>query len=482
MNHSTLAALAALFLINLPMAAHAQKGLGKDPALDSTVDALCGEDRIYFDGACRGERYFGKLTANGFELRGFSGCSGPEVGSGSGCDQRASLTETKDRLTRTVTLSTASAEEPGKGTRSKPDPFDTTVHSAGHPMRGDYLVVSRTDIRSEARAGGDRAIDITVSTLDSRIGLRKIMTQNLLLDAVSDKAAGRDYTVAGQACFAASPANTGNLLSGSPDCSCLDEGRCMGGDYSTTGISITPVGKGYRYCATSSRYDDAFNGVLQSELEFDLLADRMPRKAQGGGKAVAKAPPKLNPTADGLTCYRVSGAAASGLLHAYNDPTGGGNSDCGPDIATGTDLGAVACNVTAAAVSGIAGTAATPYEVEFDMGIDGRPLSVKNVLVNAVENSVFAYEYLGELCASTGLFIAAVEITETFCLGSGQGGGSCEGTHTSVPVTVTATDGQTCSATADLDCRSSTGQAVDLLSPFCECSASSIQVDEASCR
>lgn len=221
---------------------------------DETIAGIsCLNDDLFFDGVCRPPRYFQQFVASGYELSSVSGCGvrpkRPE--DHPTCGATIVLSERNSNLTtRTITISAKTPQQLVQSrSRRAAIPLANSVRRMNTPQRSGKAVLAQTITHVQQEAGGSRLIETTQSLLGRGGKLIEVMTRDLLLNAVTDGAALQDYDVTGTLCALGDLDTLSTANSGSPDCSCRDEGRCGRTGFSRTGLSVEADGRGYSYCS-----------------------------------------------------------------------------------------------------------------------------------------------------------------------------------------------------------------------------------------
>ena len=471
----------ALFFAAGPAAAQ-----GKKPNDQLQINPVsCGQKQVFFAGQCRGSRYVSQFVAKNWTLVGFSGCSHRPVKPGLKTECGQSITITEEKSPGDLRVITLSADSPAQFImRLGRNSAGQAVKKTGARKfiaRNNKLVLARIRTTSTPLASGIVALKERNYVLGPDGILHLTVSQDLILNPHSAIDINQDFDVGGRICL---PAELPALQDGEPDCTCLSENYCGRRANPGTGAKFTKTPVGYRYCSISHGPSPALNGIVISELDLGL-------KRFVGAANVAGSNGKQKGKAE--TCFSVNGYANAAVLQAYQSNEGSSSSStCGPKISAAADMTAYMCQIGSAATAVVGGGLWSLAEVEMTgfvvgtssgvsgLGIDGKPLSIANVLVEAADNMTQVYNNLPTYCANNQMGIAAASIAQNLC---GQfDSESCAGTREAVPVTVSTDDNRVCDATADLTCSSAGSDSIKFGDAGCQCSMDNLVVNEQSCR
>ncbi len=451
----------------------------------------CSGSKIFFDGACRGYRFFRNLVPHRAELLEVTGCqirsADPKI-----CGGSAVLTE-KAQIGRIRTLTILIPEAWAKGNSGREAPLNLTQ---GTPSRGEYPVALRSVVSITPKSNGRLVYEQVTEGFAPGQLPQLLVEQTLEFERSESQIRNPTFDVSGEICVG----NPHDFTSGSGDrgnCTCIDEGIC-GLGVIENGSSLSCVGETCRMCAQSSAYSANETGVVKTEIE--LLLTRAGARVPGLSRS-------LQPVVavPGSNCWRAEGHSFAGLLATTSEGASGFSSSCGPDVQSGVQTANALCR-TAAIHQRLPGEMSRLFEYTGGItvgeqvsmtnpfgisgsgnigvvGIDGQGLSQANLeSVQAELTSQLDAPggVADQACGHMSSGIASVEYMAYFCE-DGIGNSTCDGTHSNVPVTVTAENGAKCNAVAELECVGAT-ESTTLLSPECNCVMLNAQVDESSCR
>ena len=464
------------------------------------ADALqlgCAPGEIFFDQACRDFDFFLGIVPARAELLEVQGCREVSLAA-QGCGAAAQLTEkTPDGRIRTVTILTPTAWDSLVTTQRRPS---VQPDLAGR-SRGPYPIGLRTVVDITPRRAGQILFEQTTEAFSPVRPPTHIVDLAFEFTGSDSSIGNPSYDVVGEICF--ENAETFLQSADEPaDCSCIDEGICgLGwyrGESADTESSMHCAGETCRMCTRTSEYSDVENGIVRTEIELLLTRGRSPIAGSTPDRQSSIGVRNSN-------CWQAVGHSYAGILTTTSGGASGFSSTCGPDIHSAINTMHNACR-QAAAVAGLrdelaemveitggvnigGGLSTTnPVGVTGDVnvdavGVDGQPISIANIAAQQelmVQDRLSAGNLADQMCGHMSSGLASVEYMAYFCE-DGIGNKSCEGSHSNVPVTVTAQNGAKCNAVADLQCSGSDDETT-LLSPECSCTMTGLQVDESSCR
>ena len=479
-----------LFFLVLSGVAIAERSVYRDQAIQSSVvvdieaqRTRCAEGRLYFEGACRPLSFFRRLVAPDARFVDAIGCATVALSADDLCGKLVTIIEEPQLSTdasqstpgiyaqRQITLvsgSTLPARDSARAGRARLSDSEFRELS----VRGRYPVILQTDHRF-ARNGGGRFQVVQDGRVRVANGALVPSGESILFFQRSNERAG-DYAVDGRLCGISPQGMYENV--GEPNCENFDylstavgESIDCEGSRCDTCVSTLDADSGQR-SAMFLEYRRLRNAVLPS-LPFESI---QPLRAQSDPKS----------------CWQVHGRYQGSLgPQPFSDEASAGfSSTCGPEIEQlSVGVSKLACRGSAATLGSLLfmGDMALGLEVGFPLGVsgvNGRPLSIKNVYAELGEQFSSNEQRMDNWCGAVSGGISSTNFNQFFC-GLSETFDSCDGIHENVPVIVTAGQSeQRCNASATLDCRSSSGdQSADFLSPECQCTPVSLNVDENSC-
>ena len=272
----------------------------------------CPEGRpLFFDGKCRGQRFFEQFAVPGYQMLDVSGCTERKVGDPGACGLSFGLTESDDEgNTRVVTVTHVKLPT-GRGQRG-------LQLASLNSHRNGYRVMHTLSTRQKVFPSGDRRVTVTHTEFSGQGQARDLFRQRMTFTNLENTAATFTYQSHMEIC------------SNVPFSDLFQE---------EDGQSLTCSGATCQYVANRSEYVERLGGQLITETNVSL-------------KRNLRSSPALRVQAQGqggyAECMSGQGTYSGHTIIPYS---GNDSDSCGPEIDALAQLPEQICD----GISGIAG-------------------------------------------------------------------------------------------------------------------------------